>query len=79
MFKVGDKVRIVKKSEIVVAWVKGMDNNIGKIGTITWVSGKHYYKHYNVKIDNNAGYDYDTESLESLRKLKLERVLKCSK
>ena len=90
MFKLGDRVKIVKKSEIHVGWVGDMNLAVGKTGTIVSRYGIKEgrlaaYKYdddvprcYTVKVDNNASenyWTYDEESLESVRKLKLKRVL----
>ena len=80
MYKVGDKVIIVKKSEFNVSWTTDMDKTIGKYGVITSI-----YKYTNasnfvyvVKLEpyySSSYWSYDKESLENERELKLKKIL----
>lgn len=64
MFKVGDKVRIVKKVDF-TDWVSPMDDFVGEIGVVT---GLIYYSKHNTKACRVSALDdfwwFPDESLE---------------
>ena len=75
MFKVGERVRIVKKSSKIVSWNKDMDKTIGQFGVINSIHGDYYDIWYVVHVDSDC-WGYGPESLQNERKMKLKRVLK---
>ena len=80
MFKVGDRVTIIKKSNKKIVWHKDMDKSIGTYGII--VNKIDHMDCYNVLLDydtiartNYGTWCYDEESLEVDRVIKLKKIL----
>lgn len=68
MFRVGDRVRIVKKnSGNICDWISMMDETIGSDGKIEYVGEEHVRVCFE-KISNDFSYDFDSvELIENTR------------
>ena len=82
MFKVGDRVLIIKKSNKNITWVSPeMDKFIGNTGIITEIDYKKDNV-YCVRLDEDSyqpqwgfEWEFDCESLVNERELKLKKIL----
>ena len=61
-FKVGDKVKIVRKSLI---WSSSMDDTLGKVGTVVTINNFHNVR---VRVKKLGAWNYKPEDLEHYHK-----------
>lgn len=77
-FKIGDKVKIVKKVEKITKWnnLEKMDITLGMIGTIINIINGYYRINF---IDLDKEWNYDFECLKLIKKAELKKVPKWKK
>lgn len=77
-FKVGDKVRVLDGSEIngyAGGWASGMEENIGKVGTVTRVTEYSGKEGYYLEALGGPSFMYDGRGLEPAPKHPRRRII----
>ena len=78
MFKVGEEVKIIKKIggyDTDITWVSLMDKTIGQITVIKAIFDSSVILSVEIPNCGAMTWVYDIRSIESLRKIKLEKIL----